>query len=134
MCFSKDLSPYKDFAHLALRLAVGAIFLYHGSQKWALWSGAPEGMSSGMVTLFKVLSVVEPLGGLALILGVCTQLAASALAVVMIGAITMKLTGVMGPQAMSFQRWELDLILLAANVALIIEGAGTWSVDAKRRM
>jgi putative oxidoreductase len=122
------LRKNSDWGFLLLRVAVGVIFIYHGSMKWGFWSSTPEGMSGVMVMLFKLLSVVEPVAGAALILGVFTQWAALALGIVMVGAIGMKLTGMMGPQGAAFENWKFDFILLAANVVLLMNGGGSIAV------
>jgi putative oxidoreductase len=126
------LKRYADIGHLLLRLVIAAIFLYHGTQKWALWSAQPEGMSSGLLTIMKILSIAEPLGAVALILGLWTRLASLGLAIIMIGAIYMKAVvwgmGFATPQGPG---WEFDLIILAGCIALLFEGAGKYSVDQK---
>jgi putative oxidoreductase len=125
------LKQYADVGHLVLRLVIAAIFLYHGYQKWGLWSAVPEGMPSGMLNLMKFLSIVEPLGGLAMILGLWTRLAALGLGIIMVGAIYMKAAtmgvGFATPQGPG---WEFDLMILAGCIALLFEGAGKYSMDA----
>ncbi len=124
------MHKYSDWGLLALRLALGAVFLYHGSQKWGLWSAAPEGMDSSTLMLMKFLSVVEPLGGLALVLGVLTQWAALGLAIIMVGAIYFKMN-VMGVGFAEQQGtgWEFDLVILAGLIMLWLRGAGTYALD-----
>lgn len=125
MCF-KDLSKHGDIAHLLLRLAVAAIFINHGMQKWPMLTGpAPEGMSDTMLLIMKLLAITEPLAGVALILGLLTQVAALGLCVVMISALYTKISG-----DSPMNRWEIDMILLVANIVLIIEGPGKYSLDA----
>ncbi len=131
MCNIKIPPHYRDWALLVLRLAVGVIFIYHGQQKWGLWNAEPSAMmSAGQIYLMRFLSVVEPLGGLGLILGSLTQWAALGLALIMLGAIYTKMfvwqIGFAGTAG-----WEFDLILLAANLVLLAMGAGALSVDAK---
>ncbi|TSC59095.1 MAG: DoxX [Candidatus Peregrinibacteria bacterium Greene0416_19] len=132
MSLSK-LSRYNDWGLLFLRVVVAAIFLYHGSQKWGLWTDAPEGMSLSMVTLFKMLSVVEPLAGLAVLLGLFTREAAAVLAVVMLGAIYTKMMIMnVGFAGQAGAGWEFDLVILAGCVILAMQGAGALSMDAKK--
>jgi uncharacterized membrane protein YphA (DoxX/SURF4 family) len=126
----KKLYSYRDLGLLALRAAVGVIFIVHGISKWSMWGMTPsEQMPAGMLALMKVLSIVEPLGGAALVLGVFTQLAALGLAVVMVGAIVVKMF-VMKVGFTSFQAtgWEFDLILLAANINLMLSGGGKYAL------
>lgn len=128
------LQKYADVGHLILRVVIGAIFLYHGYQKFGLWGATPEGMAAGQVMLMKILSIAEPLGGLALILGVLTRLASLGLAIIMVGAIYMKAVswgiGFAGAQGAG---WEFDLVLLAGCLVLLFEGAGRYSVEAMMR-
>lgn len=125
------LKQYADIGHLVLRLAVASIFFYHGYQKFGLWGATPEGMAAGQVMLMKFLSIAEPLGALALLLGVFTRLASLGLALIMIGAIYMKaMTWGVGFATPQGPGWEFDLIILAACIALIFDGAGKYSLDA----
>ncbi len=126
MCLSRDLSQYRNHALLLLRCVVAAIFLYHGTQKWQFWSMAPDGMSQNMLFIMRLLSVAEPLAGIALILGLLTQVAAAGLIVVMISAMWMKISG-----KQPFGKWEIDLLLFAANIALIVLGPGAFSLDVR---
>ena len=129
MDFLTNLHLYQDWALLALRLAVGAIFLAHGTQKFAMWKmKASEQMPSGMLSVMMVLSVAETAGGAALIVGFLTQSAGIGLGVIMLGAIWMKIskwkkkfTGDGG--------WELDLVLFASAALLACVGAGVISLD-----
>ena len=123
------LSKYKDVAHLVLRLPIAAAFLYHGTMKFGFLQGsAPEGMSDTLVMIFKFLAIAEPLAGIALLIGLLTQVAAAGVALVMVCAIYFKASG-----GFDFGKVELEIILLAASVALVIEGAGAYSLDAKMR-
>jgi putative oxidoreductase len=125
----------QDTALLVLRLVVAAVFLYAGSAKWPFWSAPPEGMSVLLLNVMKFLSVVEPLGSLALVLGVLTRWAAAGLSIIMVGAIFFaRLTLHAGlfttPQGTGL---DYNLLILASCVALLAFGAGGWSLDAVRK-
>ena len=125
----------QNAALLVLRLVVAAIFLYAGSAKWPFWSAPPEGMSGVMLNLVKLLSIVEPLGGVALIVGFLTRWAAAGLAIIMAGAVyfvraTMKASFFTSPQGTGL---DYNLLLLAGCIVLIAFGAGGWSLDAIRK-
>lgn len=122
-----NLHGHRHAALLLLRAAIGAVFLYHGSMKFGFLTGEAS-MDGFLGIVFPILAVVEPLCGILLILGAFTEIAATALAVIMIGAMYMKITG-----GKTFGEWELDLLLFAANAALLTVGAGNLSVDAWRR-
>jgi putative oxidoreductase len=76
-----------------------------------------------------VLSVVEPLLGIAIILGIITEWAALILAIDMIGAMLFKITG--GTAFIGHQTtgWEFDLTVFAANVILLMHGPGRIALD-----
>ena len=129
MQFLLNLNQYSDWGLLILRVAIGAIFFVHGFQKFAMWKMQPsEQMSKEMINLMRFLSIVEPLGALAVLTGFLTQFAAIGLGIIMVGAIKMKsilwhkkFTGDGG--------WEFDLIILAAMVVLLFSGAGSFALD-----
>jgi putative oxidoreductase len=130
------VQPYtkvQNTALLVMRLVVAAIFLYAGSAKWPFWSTPPEGMSGVMLNLTKFLSIVEPLGGVALIVGFLTRWAAAGLGIIMVGAVyfvrvTMKAGFFTSPQGTGL---DYNLLILAGCIALVAFGAGRWSVDAR---
>lgn len=124
----KKLSP--DAGLFLLRLAVGAIFLIHGTQKWAVWGDAGAQMPEQMIMIMKILSIVEPLGGLALILGFLTRWAALGLSIVMLGAIWFKINVFkLGFAGVGATGWEFDLILLAASLTLLCTAGGAFALD-----
>ncbi len=118
--FLTSLHSYSDWGLLVLRLAVGIIFLWH-------CKGKLNGSMGGFMTF---IGVCELLGGLALIAGFLTQVAAAGLAIIMLGAAHKKMTVWHVPfSAMDKMGWEFDLSLFAANVLLIMTGAGTFALD-----
>ena len=115
-----------------LRVVVGIVFLAHGGQKLFVWGlggvagffaqiGIPAPMLAAVVV-----TLVECLGGLALLLGLFTRWAAIPLAINMLVAIlTVHLRGgFFVPEGAEF-----TLTLLAANVTLALLGSGEASVD-----
>ncbi|HLC75978.1 MAG TPA: DoxX family protein [Candidatus Peribacterales bacterium] len=126
------MTKLQESALIALRLIIGAIFIYAGYGKLMFWSAPPEGTPAGMVYLIQFLSIVEPLGGIALIAGFLTKWAAAGLAIIMVGAavfvrVLMK-TAFFTSQTGS----GIDYIVLifAGCLALIAYGGGKWTVDA----
>lgn len=125
-----DMTLYGgDFALLVLRIVIAAVFLAHGLAKRGMWKMAPsEQMPAPMLWQMRVLSVVEPLGALAVLFGILTPYAAGGLGLVMIIAMYYKIfawkkkfTGDGG--------WEIDLILLASCIVLIALGAGVFALN-----
>lgn len=132
MCDSfKKLSHYSGWALLFARLVVGGIFILHGLAKFKVWEMMPnEQVTSGMLNLMKFLSIVEPLAGLALILGFLTQFAAAGLGILMIGAMYFKqFVWQVGFTSASTTGWEFDLVLLALCVVLFFAGSGRIALE-----
>lgn len=117
--FLFSLNSYSDLALLFLRVAVGVIFLVHGSRKIKHARG-----------WFLALGFAEVLGAIGLFTGLLVQPAALGLAIVMLGAIYHKIfvwhTPFLSETGTGF---ELDLIILAGCVVLIMLGGGAWGLD-----
>ncbi|OGI91347.1 hypothetical protein A3A09_01760 [Candidatus Nomurabacteria bacterium RIFCSPLOWO2_01_FULL_42_20] len=119
-----QLLAYNDIGLFLLRLAVAVIFIYHAWPKLKNSKGmaAMVGMPAGMIFM---LGAVEFLSSVGLILGLYTQLAALLLAIVMLGAIGFKvMKWKVSFSATDKTGWEFDLILLAANIAILFSGGG----------
>src|SRR5437762_8637321 len=88
MTVLSSLNQFSDWSLLTLRLGVGTVFLVHGNQKRAMWKMQPSAqLPAGLLSLLRVLSIAEPLGGLATLVGLLTQAAAAGFILVMLGAI-----------------------------------------------
>jgi putative oxidoreductase len=121
-----ELTRFTDLALLLLRLMAGIVFLTSG------WHHAsdPETRSKNIkmskdFTLF--LGTAELLGGLGLIFGVFTQLAALGLILVMLGAIQKKIfawhTGFWGEKTYG---WHYDLMFIVMNAVILCTGGGKY--------
>lgn len=131
MEFLENLHQYSDYGLLALRIALGIIFLVHGTMKWAMWKMQPSAqMSGGMLNMMRFLSIAEPLGGLAILTGFLTQLAAIGLSLVMLGALYFKITKWKVPfMSQNNTGWEFDLMNLAGLITLLLMGGGAYALD-----
>jgi putative oxidoreductase len=129
------LAEFAEWGLLALRAAIGAIFIVHGLPKITGARGMAAAMGGGqarpvMVGIVTVQGLVEAGGGALLILGVLTQLVALAFMVIMVGAIYLKITKMKtGFWAQQTTGWEFDLILLAANLLVFLAGPGPIAIQ-----
>jgi len=107
-------------AFAILRIAVGIIFLVHGKQKMSMWKMQPsEQMPAQMLNMMKMLSVAEPIAGALLVLGVYPLIGAAIIAIIMVGATYFKIAK-WGKKFTGDGGWELDFILFAASIAIIL--------------
>jgi uncharacterized membrane protein YphA (DoxX/SURF4 family) len=126
----------KKCAHPALglfllRVALGVIFIAHGWAKLQNMDGTIGFFSGlGIPAFFAyVVAWVEFLGGIAVLLGIWTHLAGSLLAVVMLVALYLKITGAFGAQASGLMGgYEIDFILLASALCVTFSGTGKYAM------
>jgi putative oxidoreductase len=125
-----------------IRVLLGAVFFAHGAQKLLGWFGGygfsgTMGFFTGTLhipAVFAFLAIAaEFFGGLGLIFGVLTRVAAFGIAVNMLVAIAM-----VHSRFGFFMNWsgnqkgegfEYHLLALAMSAFLVLEGAGAFSVD-----
>lgn len=123
-----QLLQYNDVGLLLLRIAIAVVFLYHGLPKLSKSKMMSQmmGIPAGMIFM---LGIVESLASLGIAFGIYTQLSALLLAIVMMGAINMKMMKWGVPFAASDKTgWEFDFILLFASVAVLLGGGGSIGI------
>src|SRR5882724_9349217 len=130
-----------DYAALVMRLFLGIVFFAHGAQKVLGWFGGYGASATlqgfakmGMPPVLTVLIMAAELGGgLLLIVGFLTRLAALGIGCVMLGAIVL-----VHSKVGFFMNWggsqkgegfEYHLLALGLAIALLIKGGGALSVD-----
>lgn len=124
------LHGWSDVSLLLMRIALGAVFLAHGKMKWSMWKTPEPGEQNSMRNMMRFLSIVEPLGGLAVIAGFFTQFAAAGFVLIMLGAIWFKIKAWKLPFiGVNATGWEFDLMNLVASLVLVTAGAGMYSLD-----
>ena len=130
MGFFTSLHQFSDLALLILRLALGTVFLFHGLPKKGLWSAQPSAqMPAGMLRNLRILSIAEPAGGLGVLVGFLTQLAALGLVIAMLGALQFLITKVHRKFTGETAGWEFEFMLLITALALVILGGGKYALD-----
>ena len=117
-----------------VRIIVGVVFVVHGSQKLFVFGlgGITAFFTQAGIPLpaiaAPVVTFVELLGGIALILGVFTRIAAILLAIDMMGAILF----VHGKAGFFLPTgFEYALTLLVANIALAVGGPGEYAIESR---
>jgi putative oxidoreductase len=135
------MSTSNDVTFTILRLVLGVVFFAHGSQKMLGWFGGfgfhgtmgfftHMGMPAPMAFL---IICTEFFGGLGLIVGLLTRIAALGVTGLMIGAIFM-----VHLQNGFFMNWmgnqkgegfEFHLLVIAMAATLLLRGAGAFSLD-----
>jgi len=123
-----EFNRFLPLGLLLMRLMIGVVFTSGG------WNHLrdPEGRakSIGMSKSFTIfLGSAEVAGGLGVILGVLTQLAALGLIVVSAGAIYKKIfvwhSGFWGEKAYG---WHYDLMLLVMNLVIVLTNGGPYVI------
>ena len=127
---------------LILRLTLGLVMFPHGTQKLLGWYGGfgfsgtmgflTETMHLPWLIAFLVI-IGESFGSVALLLGLLTRFTAASFIVIMLGAITTShlqngfFINWFGKQ--QGEGYEYHLLVIGIGLALLMTGAGKWSVD-----
>lgn len=115
-----------------LRVMIGVVFLMHGGQKLFVFgfhgvAGMLSSLKIPLPAIFAVVvTLVELLGGVGLLLGLVTRIAAALLMVDMLVAVLVVhlKNGFFFPTG-----FEYPLTLLVANLCLALAGPGELSID-----
>jgi putative oxidoreductase len=124
-----------------LRLALGIVMFPHGAQKLLGWFGG-RGFYGNIelfhqlgfsTTLAVLVTIGEFFGGLGLIVGLLSRVAAAGIGVIMVGAV-LTVNGQYG----FFMNWagnqtregfEFHILAVGLAIGILILGGGKWSID-----
>lgn len=121
------MQNYNKYVPILLRLALGAVFIFHGYGKITGIEGTigffdkvgipVAGFSAWLV------AIVEFLGGILVLVGFFTRISAGLIAIVMaVAMLTVKFSqGFVGG-------WEFDFVLFMIAISLVILGDGEYSI------
>jgi len=120
-------SKKKDLLSLVIRLIIGGIFVTAGWMKAVDMAGTVGFFSQlGFAAFLAYLvTYVELIGGILVVLGIRTDVAASALAIVMLVAIYVSIGA-------GFQGIMAPLAILAGLLSVLAHGAGSHVVHLKK--
>ena len=119
-------SIFSDGAFLGIRASIGVIFLLHGLSKLGNEMYIGWMSSLGISPEFAmIIAIGEIVPGILLIIGVLSRLSAGVLATIMVSAIFI----IKDPAIITGDKGiELDLILLAGALVLVVAGPGRLSI------
>ena len=140
--FHKLFSTSNDFVLTIVRLALGVTFFMHGAQKMLGWFGG-YGFHATMGTFTHYLGIPAPLaflaicaeffGGLGLLVGLLSRIAALGIIVNMLVAIAtvhhvngffMNWTG-----QQKGEGFEFHILAIALAIVVLVKGSGAVSID-----
>jgi len=132
---------------LVLRIVLGVILVMHGSMVFTTYT--PRGMASlvtrigyppwSSLILAWYLILVHVAGGVLIVIGLWTRLAAVLNLPIMLSAVLMLhlsqgffMRGVVADGRTSAVGYEFSLLVLACTIAIALIGAGPFSIDGRR--
>jgi len=101
-----------------LRVVLGLLFIWHGYSKF-------KPSSVPVSSFVRIIGLLEVLGGISLVLGFVTQLAALVLSIIVLLALAAKLKG------STHLKYSVDfyILLFVATFSLVFLGPGAFAID-----
>ncbi len=138
MIFKKIIQTDNSKTTILIRLAVGAVFLSEGIQKFLFPAirGAGRFEKVGLPSpdfLGSFVGAFEIICGVLILIGLLTRLASIPVMIIMLVAFATTKAEVLSEQGF----WELmhgsrtDWAMLLGSIFLLIKGGGSWSLDKK---
>ncbi|MEO6971226.1 MAG: DoxX family protein [Chthoniobacterales bacterium] len=130
---NSSLQRWEPVVLSILRIVIGLLILEHGMQKFFHFPPPdhPMGGPSGLPPLMMIAGTLESVGGLLLVLGLFTRIAAFLLAGEM--AVAYFMVHAPGSLYPIKNHGELAVALCFVFLYMAVAGGGCWSVDAMRR-
>jgi putative oxidoreductase len=124
------LSRYTPYALAALRISSGLIFLLHGTQKLFAFPGPPAGGNlPPMLSMLWIGAVIELVGGLMIVAGFYTRVAAFLCSGTMAVAYWM----FHAPRSLypTLNNGDAAILYCFVFLLLVFTGPGAWSANKK---
>jgi putative oxidoreductase len=122
----KFIKNHEDHIYFIFRVMVGLLFMQHGAQKLF---GIFGGNVAELFNLFWFAGIIEFFGGLLIVIGLFTRVAAFFSIANMIGA--WFIAHVKNGWIPIVNKGELALLYLAAFLIIFVYGAKKWGLDKK---
>jgi putative oxidoreductase len=122
------LEKISAFAPLPIRIMAGIAFIIHGLPKFENLQGTQGFFASVGIPaeLALLIGLLEVIGGILLIVGLVTRITAILFIIEMIGAILIVKAG---NSFMGEGGYEIDLLLMAISISLLLSGPGRVSIE-----
>ena len=124
------LGRYSTYIYAILRIVSGFLFLWHGSQKLLGYppSGAPPS-GEGLPPMMAVAGTIELVGGIMIMIGLFTSIAAFLASGMMAVAYFMVHFSAAAPLPL-VNKGELAVVYCFLFLYIASRGSGVWSVDS----
>ena len=123
------LGRYATYIYAVLRIVTGFLFLWHGSQKLLGFPPSASPSPDGLSPLMAAAGGIELIGGILIMIGLFTSLAA------FISSVTMAVAYFMSHFSMQAflplqNRGELAVVYCFVMLYIASRGAGVWSIES----
>lgn len=120
------MKQYEAQTYALLRIVSGFLFIFHGIPKMQAIMAGEAGW------MYYLAGPIEVIGGVMIMIGLCTSIAAFLSSGLMAGAYWLIHYSKMGGGLPIDNKGELAVMFCFAFLCIAAKGSGIWSVDSKR--
>ncbi|MEC9415675.1 MAG: DoxX family protein [Pseudomonadota bacterium] len=120
------MKQYEAQTYALLRIVSGFLFIFHGIPKMQAIMAGEAGW------MYYLAGPIEVIGGVMIMIGLCTSIAAFLSSGLMAGAYWIIHYSKMGGGLPINNKGELAVMFCFAFLCIAAKGSGIWSVDSKR--
>jgi len=127
-----SLSRYSPYALAALRIITALLFIEHGTMKLFGFPAGEQPMDIALFSLIGLAALLETVGGLLVLFGLFTRVAAFILS----GEMAVAYFMAHAPQAFypALNGGDAAILFCFVFLYLVFAGPGAWSVDGMRQI